>query len=148
MPIVDAPQPAAQIAVLHLGHPSDAKYGTVEMMTPEEYRKFAWLNTWPRQRAAQAAIESSESGCECRERWGGMNKIQIRKAATLIAAQLLMQIEIFLDEHDLATEEKIKEQLEQMADSLAARYGLSVADLPLTTDAICFFVAQAKGVKG
>jgi hypothetical protein len=38
----------ATAAVLHLGHPSDAKFGQVETMTESEYRRFVWLHTWPR----------------------------------------------------------------------------------------------------
>lgn len=45
---VDEPSEPATIAVLHLGHPSSPKYGTVEHMTPEQYKRFVWLNTWPR----------------------------------------------------------------------------------------------------
>lgn len=45
---VDEPSEPATIAVLHLGHPSSPKYGTVEYMTFEQYERFKWLNTWPR----------------------------------------------------------------------------------------------------
>lgn len=45
---VDEPSEPATIAVLHLGHPSNEKYGTVEYMTPEQYKRFVWLNTWSR----------------------------------------------------------------------------------------------------
>lgn len=52
---VDEPSLPVTIAILHLGHPSDPKYGQVEHMTPEEYRKFVWMNTWPRPKGAQWA---------------------------------------------------------------------------------------------
>lgn len=45
---VDEPSEPATFAVLHLGHPSSPKYGTVEYMTFEQYERFKWLNTWPR----------------------------------------------------------------------------------------------------
>ena len=40
--------PVLTIAVMHLGHPSDEKFGTVEHLTPEEYKRFVWAHTWPR----------------------------------------------------------------------------------------------------
>lgn len=49
---VDEEPELATIAVLHLGHPSSPKYGTVEMMTPEQYERFRWMNTWPRPKVA------------------------------------------------------------------------------------------------
>lgn len=50
---VDEPSEPATFAVLHLGHPSNEKYGTVEYMSPAEYRKFVWMNTWPRPKGAR-----------------------------------------------------------------------------------------------
>lgn len=57
----EAPQPAT-VAVLHLGHPSDAKFGTVEEMTPAEYEKFVWEHTWPRPRGDEKGDSHREGG--------------------------------------------------------------------------------------
>lgn len=40
--------PVSTVAVMHLGHPSDAKYGQVEYLTEAEYERFVWAHTWPR----------------------------------------------------------------------------------------------------
>jgi hypothetical protein len=58
-PVDDAPD---TISVLHLGHPSDPKFGKVESMTPAEYEKFVWLHTWPKPTlAARRALSASEA---------------------------------------------------------------------------------------